>query len=95
MVERSLWKQVIFSDDTIITARPVHTHKLRWARPMRGLNPRLVIPLVSGGGSAILTLECLSTFRFHDFVLLEGTMKKAGYAKVLEENLLPIFLQNR
>ncbi|RYG91636.1 hypothetical protein EON65_59370 [archaeon] len=30
------WKQVIFSDEAVITARPLHTHKLRWIRPMHG-----------------------------------------------------------
>jgi hypothetical protein len=87
------WKQVIFSDETIITARPLHTHKLRWTRPTRGLNPRLVIPSVPGGGPAIMAWGCISAFGFHDFVLLEGTVDAAGYVKVLEDNLLPIVQQ--
>ncbi|RYY00593.1 MAG: hypothetical protein EOO53_21580, partial [Gammaproteobacteria bacterium] len=33
------WKQVIFSDETPILARPSDTHKLRWVKPTHGLKP--------------------------------------------------------
>ncbi|RYH15065.1 hypothetical protein EON65_32400, partial [archaeon] len=78
------WKQVIFSDETVITARPVHNHKLKWVKPVHGLNPRLIVPTVRGGGPAIMTCG------FHDFVLLDGKMDAAGYVKLLVDNLLPV-----
>ncbi|RYH06907.1 hypothetical protein EON65_42305, partial [archaeon] len=84
------WKQVIFSDETIITARPVHTHKLKWVKPVHGLNPRLIVPTMRGGGPAIMTWGCISIYGFHDFVLLDGTIDAAGCVKLLVDNLLPV-----
>ncbi|RYY43695.1 MAG: hypothetical protein EOO06_19325 [Chitinophagaceae bacterium] len=55
------WKQVIFSDETTILARPSDTHKLKWVKPTHGLNPKLIIPTVQGGGVAILVWGCIST----------------------------------
>ncbi|RYG95130.1 hypothetical protein EON65_56435 [archaeon] len=76
------WKQVTFSDETVITARSLHTHKLKWVRSMHGLNPRLIVPTVRGGGPATMTWGCISTFGF--------TINAAGYVKVLVDNLLPV-----
>ncbi|RYH14795.1 hypothetical protein EON65_32995 [archaeon] len=59
-------------------------------KPVHGLNPRLVIPTVRGGGPAIMTWGCISTFGFHDLVLLDGTINAAGYVKILEDNLVPV-----
>jgi transposase len=84
------WKQVIFSDETVITARPSDSHKLRWTKHTHGLNPRLVVPTVRGGGPAIMTWGCISTYGFHDFILLEGMMDAAGYVTVLKDNLIPV-----
>ncbi|RYG97326.1 hypothetical protein EON65_53035 [archaeon] len=56
------WKQVIFSDETPILARPLDTHKLRWVKPTHGLNPKLVVPTVQGGGAAIMVWGCISTY---------------------------------
>ncbi|RYY84895.1 hypothetical protein EON63_08375 [archaeon] len=36
------WKQVIFSDETPILARPSDTHMLKWVKPTLGLNSKLV-----------------------------------------------------
>ncbi|RYG95422.1 hypothetical protein EON65_56010 [archaeon] len=84
------WKQVIFSDETVITARPLHTHKLKWVRSLHELNPRLIVPTVRGGGPAIMTWGCISTFGFHDFILLDGTINAAGYVKFFGDNLVPV-----
>ncbi|RYG62725.1 hypothetical protein EON64_17335 [archaeon] len=56
------------------------------------MNPRLIVPTVRGGGPSIMTWGCISTFGFHDFVLLDGTINAdaAGYVKVLEDNLVPV-----
>lgn len=37
-----------------------------------------------------MTWGCISTFGFHDFILLDGTMTAAGYVKVLVDNLIPV-----
>jgi transposase len=51
------WKQVIFSDETVITARSSHEHKIKWTKPTRGLNRKLIIPTVKGGGVAMMVWE--------------------------------------
>lgn len=84
------WKQVIFSDETIIPARPSDSHKLRWVKPMHGLNPKLVAPTVQGGGVAIMTWGCISQFGFHDFILLDGIMDAMGYVSMLRDYLIPV-----
>ena len=56
------WKQVIFSDETVILARPSDIHRLKWTKPMHGLNPKLVIPTVPGGGPAIMAWGCISKY---------------------------------
>jgi hypothetical protein len=87
------WKQVIFSDETPILARPWDTHKLRWVKPTHGLNPKLVDPTVQGGGIAIMAWGCISTYGFHDLVLLDGTVDAGGYTTVLQQYLLPVIQQ--
>ena len=87
------WKNVIFSDETVITARPSDSHRLKWTKPTRGLNPKLIIPTVCGRGVAIMCWGCISRFGFHDFVLLNGTMDAAGYVEILEEYLIPVITE--
>lgn len=84
------WKQIIFSDETVILARPSDSHKLRRVKPMHGLNPKLVVPTVQGGGVAIMTWGCISKFGFHVFILLDGTMDATDYVTVLRNYLIPI-----
>ncbi|RYH14810.1 hypothetical protein EON65_32970 [archaeon] len=83
------WKQVIFSDETTILARPSDTHKLRWVKQTHGLNPKLVVPTVQGGGAAIMVWGCISTYGFHDLVLLDGTVQYG--TKVIENLNFPSF----
>jgi len=40
-----------------------------------------------------MTWGCISTFGFHDFILLDGTMDAAGYVIVLKHNLLPVICE--
>ncbi|RYH05215.1 hypothetical protein EON65_45310 [archaeon] len=87
------WKQVIFSDETVIPARPSDLHKLKWTKPTHGLNPKLVLPTVQGGGIAIMVWGCISQYGFHDLILLDGTVDGAGYVKVLQSYLLPVMQQ--
>ncbi|RYH25129.1 hypothetical protein EON65_16000, partial [archaeon] len=87
------WKQVIFSDETVVPARSSDTHKLRWVKPTHGLNPKLVVPTVQGGGVAIMVWGCISTYGFHDLVLLDGTVDARGYTTVLQNYLLPVIEQ--
>ncbi|RYG58505.1 hypothetical protein EON64_21250 [archaeon] len=87
------WKQVIFSDETPVLARPSDTHKLRWVKPTHGLNPKLVVPTVQGGGVAKMVWGCISTYGFHDLVLLDGTVDAKGYVTLLQHYLLPVIQQ--
>ncbi|RYG93601.1 hypothetical protein EON65_58685, partial [archaeon] len=48
------WKQVILSEETVIPARSSDSHKVKWTKPTRGLNPKLVLPTVQGGGVVIM-----------------------------------------
>jgi transposase len=84
------WKQVIFSDETGIVARPSDAHKLRWVKKMQGLNPRLVVPIVQSGGVSILIWGCISNHGLHDLVLLGGKLTGLSYIKVLYQHLLPV-----
>ncbi|RYH29408.1 hypothetical protein EON65_08545 [archaeon] len=76
------WKQIILSVETVILARPSETHKLRWTKPTQGLNPKLVVPTVQGGGAAIMVWGWISTYGFHDLILLDGTVDAKGYVTV-------------
>ncbi|RYG97160.1 hypothetical protein EON65_53285, partial [archaeon] len=92
------WKQVIFSDETVMPARSSDAHTLRvhpvkWTKPIHGLNPKLVLPTVQGGGVAIMVWGCISTYGFHDLVLLDGTVDAQGYAVTLQDCLFPIIHQ--
>jgi hypothetical protein len=84
------WKQVIFSDETGIVARPSDAHKLRWVKKIQGLNPRLVVPIVQSGGVSILIWGCISNHGLHDLVLLGGKLTGLSYIKVLYQHLLPV-----
>ena len=84
------WKQVIFSDETVIPARSSDAHKVVWTKPTHALNPKFVVPTVQGGGVAIMVWGCISQYGFHDLILLDGTVDGAGYAKALQDYLLPI-----
>ncbi|RYG94258.1 hypothetical protein EON65_57790 [archaeon] len=55
------WKHVIFSDETVIPARSSDVHKVKWAKPTHGLNPKLVMPTVQGGA----VVECTSGTRLY------------------------------
>ncbi|RYY69581.1 hypothetical protein EON63_23535 [archaeon] len=77
------WRQVIFSDETPIVARPSEAHKLRWVKPTQGLYPKLVVPTVQGGDVIIMVWGCISTYGFHDLVLLDGTVQYAQKVNVV------------
>ncbi|RYH19678.1 hypothetical protein EON65_25745 [archaeon] len=68
-------------------------HKVKWTKLTHGLNPKLVLPTVQGGGVAIMVWGCISQYGFHDLVLLDGTVDGAGYARVLQSYLLPVMQQ--
>jgi hypothetical protein len=87
------WKQVIFSDETVITAIPVNPRKIKWTKSTVGRNPELIIPTVQGGGSSIMAWGCISKYGFHDFIRLDGTVDAPGYIKVLDNNILPVIQQ--
>jgi transposase len=84
------WKQVIFSDEALITAYAVNPHSTVWTRDTKGLNPRLVVPAVQGGGSRIMVWGCISKFGFHDLALLEGHVNSEAYITTLTDHLLPV-----
>jgi len=84
------WKQVIFSDETLITAYAVNPYKIVWTKHVEGLNPRLVVPAVQGGGSKIMVWGCISKYGFHDLALLEGTVNADVYITTLSNHLLPV-----
>jgi len=88
------WKQVIFSDETMVTARPIHSTSYVWTKTSDHPNPRLVVPSVQGGGSKIMTWGCISVFGFHSMVLLEGSVDSERYIGVLQEDLLPVTQQH-
>ncbi|RYG96612.1 hypothetical protein EON65_54140 [archaeon] len=60
------WKQIIFSDETVTPARLSDVHKVRWVQLTQGLNPKLVVPTVQGGGVTIMVWGCISHYGFHD-----------------------------
>ncbi|RYH08853.1 hypothetical protein EON65_40595 [archaeon] len=51
------------------------------------------MPTVQGGGVAIMVWGCISTYGFHDLILLDGTVDGAGYVTVLQNYLLPVMQQ--
>ena len=57
---------------------------------MEGLNPRLVVPAVQGGGSKIMVWGCISKCGFHDLALLEGGVNAEVYTTTLTNHLLPV-----
>lgn len=84
------WKRVIFSDETIITARPGNTRSFVWTKTANGLDPRLIVPTVQGGGPKIMTWACITKHGFHDMVLHEDTVNAERYIDTLREYLLPV-----
>jgi len=84
------WKRIIFSDETVIPARPVNPHKLVWTKHTDHLDPKLIIPTVQGGGVKLMGWGCISTHGFHDFVQLEDSINAIGYIKILDTYLLPV-----
>jgi transposase len=84
------WKQVIFSDETPITAYAENPHKVVWTKHVEGLNPRLIVPAVQGGGPKIMVWGCISKFGFHDLALMEGTVDAEAYITILTNHLLPV-----
>ncbi|RYG91670.1 hypothetical protein EON65_59300, partial [archaeon] len=50
------------------------------------------MPNVQGGGVAIMVWGCISTYGFHDLVLLDGTVDAKRYVTVLHA-MLPIIHQ--
>ena len=87
------WKNVIFSDESIITSRSVLLHELKWTKPTHDLNPQLVIPVVQGSGPQFMVWGCISKFGVHDLTCIEGNLDSTGYVKILKDNLLPIIKQ--
>jgi transposase len=87
------WKQVIFSDETVIVGRPSDSHKLKWTKLTHGLNPILLVPTVQGGGPTIMVWGCISQYGFHDLIRLDGTVDGAGYVTVLNDYLIPVIHQ--
>ena len=73
------WKQVIFSHETVITARPLHLHGRKWTKPTDRLHPRLIVPAVQGGGPAVMTWGCISKYGLHNIILLQDTLNAAGW----------------
>ncbi|RYG63348.1 hypothetical protein EON64_16095, partial [archaeon] len=62
-------------------------------KPTQGLNPKLVIPTVQGGGVVIMIWGCISTYGFHDLILLDGMVGAKGYVTLLQHYLLPVIQQ--
>jgi len=84
------WKQVVFSDETVITSNQLDSRHLVWTKDVDPLDPRLIVESVQGGGAKIMVWGCISWYGVHDLVLLEGSVNAEGYIGVLEANLLPI-----
>ncbi len=84
------WKQVIFSDETIITARPSNTRPFVWIKTTMGLDPRLIVSTVQGGGPKLMTWACITKYGFHDMVLHEDTVNAEHYIDTLCKHLLPV-----
>lgn len=92
------WKHAVFSDETIITAYPMHPCQLIWTKITDSLDPHLIVPTVQAGGSKIMTWGCISWNGFHDLVLLEDRVNAQDYIEVLDGYLLPIrneYFQNQ
>jgi len=87
------WKQVIFSDETVISAFPEGSHGLVWTKTADPLDPRLIVPVVQGGGARIMVWGCISKYGFHDLICFKDTVDAARYVEVLEEYLLPVVQQ--
>ncbi|RYH13999.1 hypothetical protein EON65_34340 [archaeon] len=85
------WKH---SDETVIPVRSSDAHKIKWINATRGLNPKLVVPTVQGGGVAIMTYGCILQYCFHDLILLDGTVDAKGYSAALKDYLLPVIHQH-
>jgi transposase len=84
------WERVIFSDETVITARPASNRPFVWTKTTMGLDPRLIVPTVQGGGAKIMTWACITKHGFHDMVLHEDTVNVEHYIDTLRKYLLPI-----
>lgn len=84
------WKQVVFSDESLITAYPINSRSIVWTKGTKGLNPKLVVPAVQAGGSKIMVWGCISKHGFHDLALLEGSVDSEAYIATLSNHLLPV-----
>ena len=84
------WKEIIFSDETIMIARPSDLHELKWTKPINRMNPKLIIPIIQGGGATLMIWGYISRFGLYDIVSLKQTIDSTSYVKILENNLIPL-----
>jgi transposase len=84
------WKAVVFSGESIIRARRMNTRELKWIRAGIPLDPRLIVPVVQGGGAKVMVWACISRHGFHDLARLDDRVDAARYIQVLTEHLLPV-----
>lgn len=84
------WEQVIFSDETRISAYPLNGNDSMWAEPTEEFNEDLVVPRVHSDGIGISVWACISKFGLHDVASTEGSMNSEMYVGILDKHLLPV-----
>jgi len=84
------WKQVLFTDETIITSLPMDSRHLVWTKNVDPLDPKLIIESIQGGGAKIMVWGSISFNGVHDLALIEGSLNSEGYIDILKEYMLPV-----
>ena len=87
-VTASLWKKVLWSDETKIELFGLNAKRYVWRNPNTAHRPEHTIQTVKHGGGSIMLWGCFSSTATGKLVRTEGKMDGAKYREILEENLM-------
>lgn len=87
--DNSYFQSVIWSDETMVKARPDYRQIRYFTRPLAGESNAVLNRQVTGGGFSVMFWGCISYSAKGPLVAIEGKLNGETYSKLLEDYLLP------
>ena len=91
MLEKPLgfWETVVWSDESKFNLFGSDGKVMVWRTPKEEFDPKCAIPTVKHGGGSVMVWGCFTKMEMDKLCVLDRTLDRIYYRRILEENLLP------
>ncbi|CAF4789727.1 unnamed protein product [Rotaria sp. Silwood2] len=84
---KDFWNSILWSDESKFNIFGSDGRQIVWRKPHESMKRECLKPTVKYGGGSIMIWGCMSANGVGNLVLVEGTMYKEQYEKILTENV--------